>query len=206
MLGSMTLASDGELNLTDAVLQQISNAHGAVAEARVRAWRDLLLQRSETHEKKMLALANDFFNRLRPMRDIELWRKEDYWATPIEALIANGGDCEDYSLAKYLTLRHMGIAEEKLHITYVKALELNEAHMVLAYYPSATATPLILDNLNPQILPADQRTDLKPVYSFNGAGLWTSINRARGKRVGNAQQIGLWRDFLERMKKELGAI
>lgn len=205
ILGSAALASDHEFQISEATIQQVSATHGAAAAARIRAWRDLLLGHSEAADEEKLVLANDFFNRLHPASDSELWNKNDYWATPIEALIVNGGDCEDYSLAKYFTLRNMGVAEPKLHITYVKALELNEAHMVLAYYPSASAIPLILDNLKTAILPADQRSDLKPIYSFNGAGLWTSVSRARGKRVGNADQIGLWRDFLKRMKKDLGS-
>lgn len=112
----------------------------------------------------------------------------------------NSADCEDYSLAKYFTLRQMGMAESKLRITYVKALELNEAHMVLAYYAEDAGEPLILDNLRSDILSASQRTDLRPVYSFNGEGIWSAVRRGRGRRLGSAENISLWQDFLQRLE------
>ena len=56
----------------------------------------------------------------------------------------NSADCEDYAISKYFTLISMGVDEANLRITYVKALELNEAHMVLAYYASPSSTPPIL--------------------------------------------------------------
>lgn len=114
-----------------------------------------------------------FFNdRLLFRDDRVIWNQGDYWASPIEALRKGAADCEDYAIAKYLTLRQLGVASEKLRITYVKALRLNQAHMVLTYYPTPTAIPLVLDNLTGKIQPATQRTDLLPVYSFNGEGLW----------------------------------
>ena len=92
----------------------------------------------------------------------------DYWAAPIEALKSGKGDCEDYAIAKYMTLISMGIGAENLRITYVKATDFGQAHMVLAYYETLNEVPLILDNLNSNILPATKRPDLIPVYGFNG--------------------------------------
>ncbi|BBN52020.1 hypothetical protein TRE132_01450 [Pseudomonas chlororaphis subsp. aurantiaca] len=54
--------------------------------------------------------------------------------TPVEALWKGAGDCEDYAIAKYFSLRHLGVSSDKLRITYVKALRQNRAHMVLTYY------------------------------------------------------------------------
>ena len=51
--------------------------------------------------------ANDFFNALPWISDDEHWGKRDYWATPIEMLATNGGDCEDFSIGKYLTLTQL---------------------------------------------------------------------------------------------------
>ncbi len=81
----------------------------------------------------------------------------------MELLTTNGGDCEDFSIAKYLTLRAMGVPDDQLRIIYVKALELNQAHMVLAWYKTPGSDPLILDNLINDIKPASQRNDLEPV-------------------------------------------
>jgi predicted transglutaminase-like cysteine proteinase len=146
-----------------------------------------------------LAAVNDFFNQLQFVDDASHWRRRDYWATPIEFLGSNGGDCEDFAIAKYFTLLELGVPETRLQITYVKAVALNQAHMVLAYYAHPAADPLVLDNLVAEILPGSARSDLVPVYSFNGQGLWVSRARGRGKRVGTADRLSLWQDLIKRL-------
>jgi predicted transglutaminase-like cysteine proteinase len=130
-----------------------------------------------------------------------VWGQEDYWATPVEALYKGAGDCEDYAIAKYVTLRQLGIPSDKLRITYVKALRLNQAHMVLTWYASPDAEPLVLDNLIPQIRPASQRQDLLPVYAFNAEGLWLP-GPGGGKRSGSSKQLSRWQDLLTKMRGE----
>jgi predicted transglutaminase-like cysteine proteinase len=136
---------------------------------------------------------------------MEHWGKEDYWATPIEMLATSGADCEDFAIGKYFTLVQMGVPIKKLQITYVKARNwnpINQAHMVLAYYSSPEAVPVILDNLIPDIKSASLRKDLTPVYSFNGEGLWLAKERGLGKNVGGSNRIKLWTDLSSRMGKE----
>lgn len=184
------------------VIQSVRDKYGEQAVKRVMNWQKLMQEGKGESENDKLTLVNDFFNRLRFRSDITLWGKNDYWATPIEAMSRGAGDCEDYSIAKYFTLRELGVPDSKLRIMYVKALKLNQAHMVLTYYSSPGAMPLVLDNLNSRILPADKRTDLAPVYSFNGDGLWLSKSRSKGLRVGTSKRINLWRDLKARMKLE----
>lgn len=146
-----------------------------------------------------LGRANGFFNQVPFVSDVKHWAVEDYWATPVEMLGTFGGDCEDYSVAKYLTLKDIGVPIERLRITYVRAVRLNEAHMVLAYYATPDAEPLILDNLVPDIKPASQRPDLEPVYSFNDDDLWTATGQTRR---GAATQVRMWKQLLEKLAKE----
>ncbi len=206
LISILSIMVTSDIEITEQTIRRVTDLYGVRAGERMRAWRDIISNNEHASEMEKLALVNDFFNRLRPMTDQKLWNTKDYWATPIEAIGMNGADCEDYSLAKYFTLVRMGIKGSKLHMTYVKALELNEAHMVLAYYPTPDAEPLILDNIKRDIRPAAQRQDLKPVYSFNVEGLWTSVNRARGKRIGSPDQINLWNDFRARLERQLGSI
>tara|TARA_R110002167_G_scaffold26589_11_gene91571 strand:+ start:22 stop:708 length:687 start_codon:yes stop_codon:yes gene_type:complete len=181
------------------ILKQITERFGEKASSRLRYWQKVVNDsKSKTADEK-LEIANSFFNQVRFVSDIEHWKKEDYWATPLEMLVTNGADCEDYSIAKYFTLRELGIPDEKLKITYVKAVQLNQAHMILAYYPYPGAEPLILDNLINEILPASQRPDLVPVYSFNGEGLWLSkLSSQEGKRIGNSNKLDSWKDLMTR--------
>ncbi|UXY55904.1 cysteine protease LapG [Pseudomonas tohonis] len=169
---------------------------------RIDDWQRLLASQVGASEAEQLKEINRFFNaKLRFTDDLALWNQVDYWATPVEALRRGAGDCEDYAIAKYISLRHLGVPAEKLRITYVKALRLNQAHMVLTYYEKPDAVPLVLDNLIGSILPASQRSDLLPVYAFNGEGLWLS-NQGGGKKVGDAKRLSRWQDLLKKMKAE----
>ena len=99
----------------------------------------------------------------------------------------------------------MGVPEEKLTLTYVKALTLNQAHMVVTYYPSKGGQPLILDNIDKTIKPSSQRTDLLPVYSINGTGLWIAKQRGKGKLVGDGSNLQKWNELLVKIEDdELG--
>lgn len=192
-----------ELLISEAMLQRIENKYDSDARQRVEKWQQLLLESSELPEREKLALVNDFFNsNVMFVDDILLWNKEDYWATPIEMLSIGAGDCEDYSIAKYFTLKQLGVDEDKLRITYVKAVNLDQAHMVLTYFENKRAIPLVLDNLINEIQPANRRSDLIPVYSFNGTGLWLAKSRGEGQRVGDASRLSLWEDLAARMRDE----
>jgi len=186
--------------ISDALLTQIKNKYGQEAFVRIEQWQQLIDTAKNLPEKEKLVQVNQFFNqRIEFIADIYLWSVNDYWATPLEFLSKGAGDCEDFSIAKYFTLLEVGVAEEKMRLTYVKAVKLNQAHMVLTYFPSPRAIPLVLDNLIPQIKPANQRTDLLPVYSFNGTGLWLAKARGLGKKVGKASRLNMWNELKNRM-------
>ena len=191
------------LVVTQAVLEWMEQEYGTGARQRVEALGQMIERSKDAPELGKLERANDFFNRMRYATDNDLWDRKDYWATPFEALGINSADCEDYALSKYFALVSMGIPEDKLRITYVKAVTLGEAHMVLAYYPEQDAEPLILDNLTDRIRPAGERTDLVPVYSFNGASLWLAVNRVEGRKVGGSDRINLWQQFQKRLSEQL---
>ena len=85
-------------------------------------------------------------------------------------------------------LKELGVPVESLRLTYVKALKLGQAHMVLAYYATPDSEPLILDDLVQSVEAGPSRTDLQPVYSFTGDGLGMAIARGWGRRVGGARR------------------
>lgn len=152
---------------------------------RVAQWKQMIDSGSTWPDIKKLNKVNDFVNQFIFVDDIIHWQQEDYWATPLQTLVTQGGDCEDFSIAKYFTLTAMGMDEAKLKLTYVRALTINQAHMVVGYYETPNAEPLVLDNLNPEILPASRRPDLLPVYSFNGSGLWLAKKESSDQFVDN---------------------
>ena len=191
-----------QLVLPERTLEQAEKQYGPGARKRLLAWQELLRTDRADSDRAKIERVNRFFNRLNFVDDALHWHKADYWATPVEFLASEGGDCEDFAIAKYFTLLDLGIDEHKLTLTYVKALKLNQAHMVLTYYPSPKAEPLVLDNLVEAILPSSERTDLLPVYSLNGSGLWLARQRGRGKMVGDSSRLQRWQEMLARMTKE----
>lgn len=203
---SPPLLNANGLRISHKTLDTVAERYGAPARGRVLAWQDLILENRHLDDRAKLRKVNAFFNRIKFVDDIVHWEAQDYWATPLEFLSTSGGDCEDFSIAKYFTLREMGVEVERMKITYVKAVELNQAHMVLAYYSTPGAEPLVLDNLIDEIRPGSERTDLVPVYSFNGDGLWLSANRGQGKRVGDSRRIKHWRNLALRMEREHGQV
>jgi predicted transglutaminase-like cysteine proteinase len=200
---TITLGQAGEFSLSKDAIAKIAREHGEYASRRIVSWQGLINAGRQLSEPEKLERVNNFINELKFVNDVDHWGKEDYWATPLQTLVTNGGDCEDFSIAKYFTLREMGVPDESMRLTYVKALELNQAHMVLTYYPSPESEPLVLDNLIAEIKPSDEREDLLPVYSFNGDGLWLAKSRlGEAKHVGRADRLGPWRDVIARINSE----
>ncbi|KTA81882.1 transglutaminase-like cysteine peptidase [Aeromonas salmonicida] len=183
------------------LVQRAEETYGVRAGKRVTSWRTLVMHNRAAglNERQKLEKVNQFFNRMRFLDDIKLWRKKDYWATPLEFLGAAGGDCEDFSISKYFTLLELGIPDEKMRMVYVKALDYNQFHMVVAYYDTPSSEPVILDNLIGSIRPASQRRDLVPIYSFNGSHLWLMKARGQGELAGQSSRLGLWTDLRNRM-------
>ena len=191
----------------DRMQQLARERYDAQTENRVIAWRELLAETRDQRADTQLARINTFFNRsTRFVDDIVAWKQPDYWASPLETIGKGSGDCEDFTIAKYTSLRLLGVPDEKLRLIYVRARiggpssNLSQAHMVLGYYASPDAEPLILDNLIGDILPASRRSDLQPVFSFNGAGLW--VGGASRSSADPTARLSRWSRVLERMKNE----
>ena len=151
-----------------------------------------------------LQRVNLFFNsRIEFSTDQQAWGWTDYWASPLEALDKGRGDCEDYAIAKYFSLLTAGMSAARLRLVYVRSVLDDgppQAHMVLAYYPPTGHDTLILDNLVDEIVPAVQRSDLTPVFSFNSEGLWQGVGQVRAgdPRV----RLSRWREVMVKARAE----
>ncbi len=204
-----TLGLGFSSSVTPGLVARYAAKFGPAAATRIGGWqqfiRSIAAKRGERRgdDLELLGPVNAFFNRLPFLTDQAHWGVEDYWATPAEMVASDGGDCEDFSIAKYFALKELGVPIQRLRITYVKAVSLNQAHMVLAYYPEPNAVPLILDNLTDQVKPASERPDLIPVYSFNDEDLLIARPGQRGVSAGSSSQIRMWSGVLDKLKQEL---
>lgn len=196
-----------DVSISDKQYSAIEARYKELGRKRVASWVRLVSSSQGKSTRDKLVLVNDFFNQnVLWVSDYDHYGVADYWSTPLETIASGGGDCEDFSIAKYFTLIALNVPMEKLTITYVKAdtpNPINRSHMVLTYYEKPAAIPLVLDNLNPEIKLATERKDLAPVYTFNGQGLWLAKERAAGKSgSSSASNIALWRQMTSRMGKE----
>lgn len=187
----------------DEMLKRLEDEYSEQARQRGDALNVLLNRLQNKNVRQQLTEVNDFFNQFSYREDISQWGIEDYWATPEEFIGVYGGDCEDYVIAKYFALRSLGVADERLYLTYVKAVKENIAHMVLSYFEMPQSTPLILDNYNPRIVKADKRKDLLPVYSFNARSLFlTTPSAGLGKSLPvNKVKNSKWEKLLANIKR-----
>jgi predicted transglutaminase-like cysteine proteinase len=172
-------------------------------------WQRLLVESKELPVTDKLRRVNEFFNRrIQFLTDQEVWGQSDYWATPMETLAKGKGDCEDYTIAKYFTLLNLGIPNEQLRLIYVKARiggaasDIQQAHMVLAFYPAPDAEPMVLDNLITDIRPASRRIDLQPVFSFNSQGIFNGAGADAALGAGGTGQLSRWNELLQRARNE----
>jgi len=186
------------------VMQRYVSRFGNEAGMRLGLWRERIGNRrlAEMNDRQRLEFVNRLANRIPYAEDAQHWGVAEYWATPAEFVASDGGDCDDYAIAKYFALIELGIAPEKLRMTYVRALHAQSIshHMVLAYYPQPEADPLILDNLVDEILPAERRPDLLPVLSFNDTDSWSGRG-GREKKTGPGV-IRQWSELRQRMQSE----
>jgi predicted transglutaminase-like cysteine proteinase len=187
-------------NMDQQFLKHITDRFGPPGSTRLAGTRQQLLdhiKQLSINEPSTLRFVNDLLNRVPQVSDSAHWSTDDYWATPAELVAGNGGDCEDFVIAKYFALKESGIPAEKLRLTYVKSFQTGkiENHMVLAYYSAPDAEPLLLDNIQQQMLPANQRPDLLPVYEFNGE----LSDRFSGPAMRK------WDGLVERMNKEFSS-
>lgn len=185
--------------------QSMQQQYGESGLAVLEEWLAMLERLRGQDIQTQLRDVNDFFNRrIRWVDDIHVWGQEDYWATPLEALGEGRGDCEEYAIGKYITLKQLGVPGERLRMIYVRARigrsQISQAHMVLGYYATPSAEPLILDNIAPSITPASQRTDLDPVFSFNSEGLWAGGSSE--SRADPLARLSRWRSVVERMRSQ----
>ncbi len=200
----LSLTADAELDF-DRLRQTLSSRFsGSWPTARFDEWRQMLGSSQGTSEQEKLRRVNDFFNRRVAFDDdFSVWGQSDYWATPLEFIGQGRGDCEDFSIGKYYSLLNLGIPVAKLRLVYVKALlngidgPVQQAHMVLVYYASPSADPLVLDNLVPEIRPASRRSDLSPIFSFNSSGLWQGTGNQSSR-----SNLSRWQDLLARARAE----
>lgn len=144
---------------------------------RVMMWKAALREMRDLNFDAKVAAVNDYINQTRYVEDQANYGKSDYWATPAE-FFSRGGDCEDFAIAKYASLRALGVEAWRLRIVIAQDDVKGQAHALLAVYGDEGI--LILDNQEREVRAAKAVSRYTPVFSINAEGWW--LHKAPGGR------------------------
>jgi predicted transglutaminase-like cysteine proteinase len=183
------------------LVERIEAKYGPFAKNRFVLLNKVMAEARGLDERRQLEIINDFYNGVSYASDEENYRVKDYWATPLEFLGRDRGDCEDYVIAKYFALKSLGVDTRKLYFTYVRSRKFKAPHMVLTYFATPDSVPLVLDNFNYRIFPANERSDLLPVYNFNGDNLYIAQRSGYGEKVEMKQSYKQWDLLLHNIQR-----
>lgn len=120
--------------------------------------------------REALQRVHQQLNRHPYILDIVNWGIEDYWATPLEFLWRDSGDCEDYSIAKFMALRAIGFDNDKMKVVVLRDLNLRTMHAVLIV--ELDGRRYVLDNQVDDVIPDSVVRHYMPVYSVNETHWW----------------------------------
>lgn len=138
---------------------------------RVKEWKSLLDRQRGASLADSLEQVNRYVNRFPYVIDQVNWGVLDYWETPYE-IISVSGDCEDYAIAKYYSLRYLGLSADRLRVIIVQDYNLGGIiHAILGVYADNNEL-LILDNQIKQVVPANKIYHYRPIYGVNEKSWW----------------------------------
>lgn len=180
--------------ISEEVMKKAERKYSGSVVSRYLEYNKMLAKAQHSNLQSKLQIVNNFFNKITYQSDIETWKQDDYWATPLEFLARNKGDSEDFVIAKYFALKTLEVDTKKLYFAYVNATEFKHPHMVLSYFETPSSDPLILDNIKPEVLNASLRVDLTPVYNFN-ANTLTKLSKS------HQNTHKKWEKLIKRVKR-----
>lgn len=143
-------------------------------------WKGNLAALRDLPLEEMAERVNTLMNNVKYVRDGRNYGQSDYWATPVE-FMRKGGDCEDYAIAKYVSLRALGVPESRMRIAVVHDRKQNTPHAVLVVYTDTKA--LILDNQIKTMRSSDDIRHYRPIFSLNRTGWWLHTTPSTGGRT-----------------------
>ncbi len=135
----------------------------------LRHWRDFLTSLRSRDARYQINAVNRYMNAVRYISDRRNNGATDYWSTPREFL-GRGGDCEDYAIAKYLSLRALGFDPNAMRIVVLQDMSRNLAHAVLVLHQQGER--LVLDNQLKMVVAARKIRHYRPYYSINESYWW----------------------------------
>ncbi|WP_339861641.1 transglutaminase-like cysteine peptidase [Paremcibacter congregatus] len=135
----------------------------------VTKWHSLLNSLEDRSPDQQITEINLYMNKAPYITDMRNWGVPDYWAT-LRQFFRKDGDCEDYAIAKYLSLKELGFDVDAMRIVVVQDTNLDVPHAVLVV--SVGDTRLVLDNQISYVVKEKAVLHYKPLYSINENAWW----------------------------------
>lgn len=132
-------------------------------------WIKFLISIKKQDKLAKIKAVNAFMNKSKYITDDNNWGKKDFWATPGE-FMARFGDCEDFAIAKFMSLRLLGFKNSEMRVVAVKDLNLKVGHAILVVFIEGKT--YVLDNQIKQVIGADRVRHYQPVFSINTKYWW----------------------------------
>lgn len=156
------------------VLDSYKDAPGDCSTGRLNAcaykkWKELIDGLKGKPKRFQLERINTYMNLYRYIVDPINWGVKDYWEIPKE-FFGRFGDCEDYAIVKYFSLRALGWKADDMKIVVLQDMNLRIAHAILAV--KYDKKEVVLDNQIGLVIDAKRIRHYRPIYSVNEQGWW----------------------------------
>jgi predicted transglutaminase-like cysteine proteinase len=135
----------------------------------LKDWKSFLQSIRGKDKLSQVRAVNTYMNRRRYLTDPRNYGVKDYWATPGQFFKRNG-DCEDYAIAKFMSLRALGFTNKDMRIVVLQDLNLRIGHAILVVHLNGQA--LVLDNQVRSVVRAESIRHYRPIYSINERSWW----------------------------------
>jgi len=143
--------------------------HTQSSAPRVQVWKAAIQGLKGKSIADQIKGVDEYVNGVRYIEDTRNYHKSDYWATPIE-FFSKGGDCEDFAIAKYASLRALGFTTDQMRIAIVQDKIKNIPHAILIVYTDEGN--FVLDNQEKRTKHVEDVARYKPIFSINSSNWW----------------------------------
>lgn len=133
-------------------------------------WNKLIQEVKGQPKIRQMMRVNMWFEQYPYKYDPNVYKQKDYWATPLEFL-EYGGDCEDYAIAKYMTLRQLGFPASSMKITMVYDGKTMSDHAFLIV--DHDGIQYVMDNREKLVVARYMENRYMPHFAFNEDYVWT---------------------------------
>ena len=135
----------------------------------LKEWKEFLTSLRGESKLSQVRAVNRYVNRQRYFTDPRNYGVKDYWASPAQFFERNG-DCEDYAIAKFMSLRMLGFTNSEMRIVVLQDMNLRVGHAILVVNVGGQA--LVLDNQVRSVVRAETIHHYRPIYSINEHNWW----------------------------------